>query len=88
MEHNIFIQNIITQLRTEGSSRRRGELDVITKLCVFHILFLFFIIKISMKEESGFLITYSSLRPRTEGSMRFCVRKLWSKIYDGTGYQE
>ena len=78
MEHNIFIQNIITQ-----SSRRRGELDVITKLCVFHILFLFFIIKISMKEESGFLITYSSLRP-----LRLCVRKLWSKIYDGTGYQE
>jgi hypothetical protein len=36
------------------------------------MLFLIFITK-NMKEEHCFLITYGSLRSRTEGSMRLCV---------------
>jgi len=38
------------------------------------MLFLAFMIRISRKEELGFLTTHSSLRPRTRGSMRLCVR--------------
>jgi hypothetical protein len=49
--------------------RRRRERWVITKFCVFFMLFLIFITKI-MKEGYGFLITYGPLRPRTEGSTR------------------
>jgi len=64
MEYNTFKQNILTQ-----SSQRRGELSAITKLCVPYILFLFFIIEIRIKEESGFLITHISLRP-----LRLCVK--------------
>ena len=71
---NTSFQNILTQ-----SSRRRGEeqkveKDVITKLYIYYLFFLVFITKINTKEESGFLITYSPLRPRTEGSMRLCVK--------------
>jgi len=66
---NTFSQNILTQLRTEGSSRRRRELGVITKFSVSYMLFFIFIMRISMKEESGFLIAYSPLRP-----LRLCVK--------------
>ena len=58
-----------------SSRRDRGELCVITKFCVFQMLFLAFMMRKSRKEELGFLITHGSLRPRTKGSMRLCVRK-------------
>ena len=73
MEHlntnNIFLPIALTQ-----SSRRHGEQNVIIKFCVYHIFFL--IVKKNFMDRSGFLITYSPLRPRTEGSMRLCVRIL------------
>jgi len=40
---------------------RRGQ-RVITKFCVSYMLFLIFMMKINMKEESGYLITHGSLR--------------------------
>jgi len=71
---NTLFQNILTQ-----SSRRRGERDVITKLCIYlrflaYIFFLVFITKINIKEESGFLITYDPLRP-----LRLCVKYFGAK---------
>jgi len=68
-------QIILTQ-----SSRRRGEepkveRSVFIKLCSLITLFLIFIMKIDMKEESGFLITYSPLRP-----LRFCVKNYGIKV--------
>jgi hypothetical protein len=48
------------------------------------MLFLIFIMKIYMEEKSGFLTTLSPLRPRTEGSMRLCV-KFFERMYAGTG---
>jgi len=41
---------------------------------VAYISSIIFIMKINIEEESGILITYCSLRPRTEGSMRLCVK--------------
>jgi len=62
-----FIFLIISSRRARGD---RGELCVITKFCVFHMLFLAFMMRKSRKEELGFLITHGSLRP-----LRLCVRK-------------
>ena len=61
--NHTFIPIILTQ-----SSRRRGVRRVITTFFVSHILFLVFITKIIMKDESGLLITYIPLRP-----LRLCV---------------
>jgi hypothetical protein len=66
--YNIFFKNILTQ-----SSRRSQRTMRYYQFCVSHMLFLFFIMRINRKEEFDFLITYGSLRPRTEGSMRLCV---------------
>jgi len=61
--------------RTEGRARGGAENRALLPKFVFStMLFLIFIMKIK-KEIFGFLITKSSLRPRTEGSMRLCVMK-------------
>ena len=73
--YNSFLQIILTQ-----SSRRRREQSVITKFSISHMLFLIFILKINIKEESGFLITYNPLRP-----LRLCVKKFCNKV-DVTKY--
>jgi len=71
----MFTENIFKNILTQRRGDRR-ELCVITKFFVPHMLFLIFIMKISMKEESGFLITYSPLRP-----LRLCVMISSRKAY-------
>jgi len=67
---NTFLTIILTQ-----SSPRRGEQSVITKLSISHMLFLMFILKRIIKEESSFFITYNPLRP-----LRLCVKKFCNKV--------
>jgi len=59
-------------------TRRRGEWGVISKFRTPYVVFFIFIIKIYMKEEYSFLITYSSLRP-----LRLCVMNFFDSLLRG-----